>query len=109
MQRPENKMLGGLWEFPGGKMESGELKEDAVIREIKEETNLSIKNVEYIGEVKHQYSHFKVVISLFSHTTNNISCLKIKENYIWTTKKGLNKFALPKANYKMLELLNKNI
>jgi A/G-specific adenine glycosylase len=33
--------------------------------------------------------------------------LKIKENYVWTTMKGLDKFALPKANYKMLELLNK--
>ena len=109
MQRPENKMLAGLWEFPGGKIESGELAENAVIREIKEETNLSIKNVEYIGEVKHQYSHFKVVISLFSNTVDDISSLKIKENYIWTTMKGLDKFALPKANYKMLELLNKDI
>ena len=109
MQRPTNKMLGGLWEFPGGKIEVGELKKDAVIREIKEETNLSIKNVEYIGEVKHQYSHFKVTIALFSHNIENINSLKIKENYIWTTIKGLNKFALPKANYKMLELLNKNI
>ena len=109
MQRPEKKMLAGLWEFPGGKIESGELKENAVIREIKEETNLSIKNVEYVGEIKHQYSHFKVVVSLFSNTVDDISSLKIKENYIWTTMKGLDKFALPKANYKMLELLNKDI
>ena len=109
MQRPEKKMLAGLWEFPGGKIESGELKENAVIREIKEETNLSLKNVEYVGEIKHQYSHFKVVVSLFSNTVDDISSLKIKENYIWTTMKGLDKFALPKANYKMLELLNKDI
>ena len=107
MQRPDGKMLAGLWEFPGGKIKSGELKEDAVIREIKEETNLSIKGIQYIGEVKHQYSHFKVKISLFSTTVNDINSLKIKENYIWTTMKRLDKFALPKANYKMLELLNK--
>lgn len=107
MQRPDGKMLAGLWEFPGGKIESGELKEDAIIREIKEETNLSIQSVEYVGEVKHQYSHFKVIISLFSNTVNDIKSLKSKENYIWTTMKGLDKFALPKANYKMLELLNK--
>ena len=107
LQRPQNKMLGGLWEFPGGKIELGESKEAAAIREIKEETNLSILSPDYIGEVKHQYSHFKVTISLFLKNVSSINTLKIKENYLWTTMKGLNKFALPKANYKMLELLNK--
>jgi A/G-specific adenine glycosylase len=107
LQRPQNKMLGGLWEFPGGKIELGESKEVAAIREIKEETNLSILSPDYIGEVKHQYSHFKVTISLFLKNVNSIKMLKIKENYVWTTMKGLDKFALPKANYKMLELLNK--
>lgn len=107
LQRPQNKMLGGLWEFPGGKIELGESKEAAAIREIKEETNLSIQNPDYIGEIKHQYSHFKVTISLFLKHVNSVKTLKIKENYVWTTMKGLDKFALPKANYKMLELLNK--
>ena len=107
LQRPQNKMLSGLWEFPGGKIEPGESSEAAAIREIKEETNLSILSPDYIGEVKHQYSHFKVTISLFLKNVNSIKMLKIKENYVWTTMKGLDKFALPKANYKMLELLNK--
>ncbi|MDG1900241.1 MAG: A/G-specific adenine glycosylase [Candidatus Marinimicrobia bacterium] len=107
LQRPQNKMLSGLWEFPGGKIEPGESPEAAAIREIKEETNLSILSPDYIGEVKHQYSHFKVTISLFLKNVNSIKMLKIKENYVWTTMKGLDKFALPKANYKMLELLNK--
>ena len=109
IQRPQNKMLGGLWEFPGGKIKLGEPKENATTREVKEETGLIIKDPQYLGEVKHQYSHFKVSISLFYHRIDDISSIKIKENYIWTTMKGLNKFALPKANYKMLELLNKNI
>ena len=107
LQRPQNKMLGGLWEFPGGKLELGESKEAAAIREIKEETNLLIKNPQYVGQIKHQYSHFKVTISLFLKHVNSVKTLKIKENYVWTTMKGLDKFALPKANYKMLELLNK--
>tara|TARA_B100001250_G_scaffold84279_1_gene69626 strand:+ start:1356 stop:2390 length:1035 start_codon:yes stop_codon:yes gene_type:complete len=106
MQRPKDKMLGGLWEFPGGKIENGELKEMAVIREIKEETNLQIKDPKYIGEVRHQYSHFKVSISLFHYQIDDICSIKIKENYLWTTMKGLDKLALPKANYKMLQLFN---
>ena len=81
-QRPQNKMLGGLWEFPGGKIELGESKKAAAIREIEEETNLSIINPDYIGEVKHQYSHFKVTISLFLKHVNNVKTLKIKENYV---------------------------
>ena len=109
IQRPQNKMLGGLWEFPGGKIKLGEPKENATTREVKEETGLIIKDPQYLGEVKHQYSHFKVSISLFYHRIDDISSIKIKENYIWTTIKGVDKFALPKANYKMLELFNKDI
>jgi len=107
MQRPKDKMLSGLWEFPGGKINLDEPKKNAAIREVKEETNLIIKDPKYLGEVKHQYSHFKVSISLFYHVIDNIRTIQIKENYIWTTMKGLDKFPLPKANYKMLELLNK--
>ena len=108
MQRPKDKMLGGLWEFPGGKIKKGETKEDAVIREVFEETRLNINNPKYLGEVKHQYSHFKVKISLFQHNIKDISNLKIKEKYLWTTIKGLDNLALPKANHKMLDIFKKN-
>lgn len=107
MQRPKYKMLGGLWEFPGGKIEKGESKQAAVIREVFEETSLSINNPKYLGEVKHQYSHFKVKISLFQHSEKDISSLKIKEKYLWKTIEGLNSLALPKANHKMLDFLKK--
>ena len=104
---PKDKMLGGLWEFPGGKIEKGESKQAAVIREIFEETCLSINNPKYLGEVRHQYSHFKVKISLFQHHKKDISSLKIKEKYLWTSIEGLNSLALPKANHKMLDFLKK--
>ena len=107
MQRPKDKLLGGLWEFPGGKIEKGESKQAAVIREIFEETCLSINNPKYLGEVRHQYSHFKVKISLFQHHKKDISSLKIKEKYLWTSIEGLNSLALPKANHKMLDFLKK--
>ena len=94
-------------EFPGGKIEKGESKQAAVIREIFEETCLSINNPKYLGEVRHQYSHFKVKISLFQHHKKDISSLKIKEKYLWTSIEGLNSLALPKANHKMLDFLKK--
>ena len=107
LQRPIDAMLGGLWEFPGGKIQNNESRKKAVIREVMEETNLIIKNLDYLGQVQHQYSHFKVLISLFLGDVNDISSLKTNQNYKWTTRKQLDKFALPKANYKMLEILDK--
>ena len=107
LQRPIDKMLGGLWEFPGGKIEKNESSKNAVIREVFEETNLSIKNPKYIGEVKHQYSHFKVNISLFLIHIDSETSLETRQEYKWVTRKKLDSFALPKANYKMLEILDK--
>ena len=100
-------MLGGLWEFPGGKIQNNESREKAVIREVMEETNLVINAPDYLGQIKHQYSHFKVSISLFLSDVNDTSSFKTNQNYKWTTRKQLDKLALPKANYKMLEILDK--
>ena len=72
-----------------------------------EETNLSIKNPQYIGEVKHQYSHFKVHISLFLIHIDSGKELQTRQDYKWVTREELDSFAIPKANYKMLEILDK--
>ena len=107
LQRPIDTMLWWLLEFPGGKIQNNESRKKAVIREVMEETSLAIKNPNYLGQIKHQYSHFKVLISLFLADVKDISSLKTNQNYKWTTRKQLDKFALPKANYKMLEILDK--
>ena len=107
LQRPIDTMLGGLWEFPGGKIQNNESREKAVVREVMEETNLVINAPDYLGQIKHQYSHFKVSISLFLSDVNDTSSFKTNQNYKWTTRKQLDKLALPKANYKMLEILDK--
>ena len=54
-QRNLKKSQGGLWEFPGGKIEAGETGEEALIREIREEFNAEIKVGELITEVIHHY------------------------------------------------------
>lgn len=48
-QRRKNDTAGGLWEFPGGKVETGETNEAALIREIQEELNIKIKVQSYVG------------------------------------------------------------
>ena len=64
-KRPLDAMLGGLWEFPGGKQEPGESLEAALRREIQEETGLAVTVGEHLLSVDHAYSHFRVTLHAF--------------------------------------------
>ncbi len=57
-QRRTEDMLGGLWEFPGGKMEPGETMPECITRELREELNIHVKMGELVTVVHHAYSHF---------------------------------------------------
>ena len=65
-QRPENKARALLWEFVGGKVEKGETKEQALIRECKEEPNITIKPKDVFMEVVHEYPDITVHLTLFN-------------------------------------------
>ncbi len=65
VQRPLSDKGGGLWEFPGGKIENGESSEQALVREIQEELFAKIKIVKKIGRHEHQYPELKVKLELF--------------------------------------------
>jgi A/G-specific adenine glycosylase len=65
-QRPPEGLLGGLWEFPGGKIEPGETPEEAVRRECREETGLDVAVEAELAEVRHAYSHFSVTLHVFA-------------------------------------------
>jgi A/G-specific adenine glycosylase len=60
--RPEDGLLGGLWEFPGGKQEGFETIEECLIREWKEEMGVTIQVGRLLGVYRHAYSHFKVIL-----------------------------------------------
>ena len=61
-QRPTHKMLGGLWEFPGGKVEPGEDLTAALRREWREELGLTIEPGPELGVFRHAYSHFRITL-----------------------------------------------
>jgi len=65
-QRPDSGLLGGLWEFPGGKVEQGESFEDGLKREIREELAAEISVGEPFGVYRHAYTHFKVTLHAFT-------------------------------------------
>ena len=64
-KRPAKGLLGGLWEFPGGKQEAGESLEDCIRREIHEELDIEINVGEPFGVYKHAYTHFKMTLHAF--------------------------------------------
>lgn len=64
-RRPEKGLLGGLWEFPGGKVHSGEALEDALRREILEELAAEINVGMHLGVYEHAFTHFRITLHAF--------------------------------------------
>lgn len=70
-QRPAHKERGLLWEFVGGKVEAGESKEQALIRECREELNIGVSVGEKFAEVTHRYSDMTVHLTLLNATVTD--------------------------------------
>jgi 8-oxo-dGTP diphosphatase len=67
-QRPEGKSMAGLWEFPGGKVDDGELPEAALIRELKEELAIDVTEscLAPITFASHSYDDFHLLMPVFA-------------------------------------------
>ena len=66
MQRSEQMTLPGMWEFPGGKIEANETEEQALIREIKEELNITVEIRDYINEASYDYDFGTVKLKVYT-------------------------------------------
>jgi A/G-specific adenine glycosylase len=65
-RRPLGQLLGGLWEFPGGKRRPRESLPACLRRELKEELGIEVAVDEPLGQVRHAYSHFHVVVHVYA-------------------------------------------
>jgi len=105
-KRKPGQLLGGLWEFPGGKIKEDETRESALKREIKEETNLTVGVGEVCATVNHAYSHFKVTLHAY-HCSVKSGRAKPNsaEELRWIRPSDMKDYPFPGANRKILEKL----
>jgi A/G-specific adenine glycosylase len=104
-RRPDG-LLGGLWEFPGGKKEPGESLETALLREVREELAIKIRVERPLVIVDHAYSHFRVRIHAFECTwvSGKPRCATCAD-FKWVRPADLGRYAFPAANKKTIEIL----
>ena len=108
-KRLKNIHLGGMWEFPGGKLELGESYEICLKREMFEELGVKV-NVSYeFEEVLHRYSEMTVLIKFFicslsSGTPKAIQCSEFQ----WINRRDLTRYNFPAADIKVINQLRLN-
>ena len=103
-QRPSNKARALLWEFVGGKVEVGESKEQALIRECQEELDITLSVGDIFMDVIHEYPDITVHLTLFNATISDGVPKKLEHNDIkWITSKEICNFDFCPADKEILE------
>jgi A/G-specific adenine glycosylase len=105
-RRRAQGLLGGLWEFPGGKIEFGETIEECIKREIKEELGIEIEVGDRLISIDHAYSHFRVTLTVhhcryLTGIPRPLECDEIR----WVTLDEIDQFPFPKANSQIIAAL----
>jgi len=107
-QRPEGKPMAGLWEFPGGKIETGERPEEALIRELREELAIEVEEscLAPFTFASHRYEDFDLLMPLYvcrrwkgTPRTHEHAALK------WVRPRDLSGYPMPPADLPLIPLL----
>ena len=108
-QRPKDKARALLWEFVGGKVERGESKEEALIRECQEELDVTLNVGEEFMSVTHEYPDIIVHLTLFNATIASGIPKKLEHNDIkWITREEISNYDFCPADVEILERIRKS-
>ena len=107
-QRPAHKARGFLWEFVGGKVELGETKEQALIRECREELAVTLSVGDVFMDVVHKYPDLTVHLTLFNATIAEGEPQKLEHNDIrWITPSEIQNYEFCPADEEILKEITK--
>ena len=102
-QRPAHKARGLLWEFVGGKVEAGETKEQALVRECREELNVTVAVHDVFIDVVHEYPDLAVHLTLFNAVISEGIPQKLEHNDIrWITPREISLYDFCPADVEIL-------
>lgn len=106
-QRPLSASHGGLWEFPGGKLEDNEAADSALIRELKEELGIDVTEYRFLGEIQHHYPTLSVHLIIFQVTQwiGTPLCLEGQLQMLWAFPEDIPKDNFPAANRGIFDML----
>lgn len=105
-RRRQEGLLGGLWEFPGGKVEPGETVAECIVREIQEELGIEVAVGDRLITVDHTYTHFRVTLEVhhcrhLQGQPQPIECDEVR----WVTLAEIEQYPFPKANVQIIQAL----
>ncbi len=109
-QRPPHKKRGLLWEFVGGKVEPGETRQQALIRECREELDVTLKVGELFLEVDHQYPDIHILLSIYhAEIAEGTPVLKEHVDLKWISISEIDHYAFCPADDPVLDALKNHI
>ncbi len=105
-QRPADGMLGGLWEFPGGKQEPDESLPQTLARELREELAIEVAVGEQFTRIKHAFTHFRITLYAFHarHLAGEPQRIGV-DDWRWVTLDELDAFAFAKTDRQIIAAL----
>ena len=108
-QRPTDALLGGLWEFPGGKQERGESLAECLRRELREELGIEVRVGEKVTVVEHGYTHFTITLHAFhcTHLRGEPQPLGVAD-FRWLRLDELDALPWPRTDQQIIAALRSN-